>query len=206
MHYLYPFFIGLFASIVGTLLPGLLNATVVKIAADEGRRNAIVFTSGTLLIIFFQAYLAINFARLIDQSVLISEAIQEIGLVVFTILTIYFLFFAQKPKKIKMEKVPSKKTRFFYGMFLATINMFPIPYYVFVSITASNYMEIEFRNPYTTIISFGVALGSGFVFLMYMKFFKNKSLDDNFILKNINKIIGVITGIIAVFTIFKILK
>lgn len=206
MHYLYPFLIGLFASVVGTLLPGLLNATIVKIAADEGRKNALNFTAGTLVVIFFQAYLAINFARLIDRSVFISEIIQEVGLVIFTILTFYFLVLAKKPKKIKMEKVPSKKLRFFYGMFLALLNMFPIPYYVFVSITAANYMEIEFRNPYTSIISLGVTLGSGFVFLMYMKFFKNKSLEENFILKNINNIIGIITGSIALFTVFKIFK
>ena len=82
--------------------------------------------------------------------------------------------------------------------------MFPIPYYVFVSITADQYMDFEFRNPFTSLISLGVTLGSGFVFLMYLNYFNNKSMEESFILKNINFIIGSITGVISVFTAFKI--
>lgn len=204
MLYVYPFLVGLFASIVGTALPGLLNATIVKIAANEGRKKAYIFTSGVLLVIFFQTYLAVNFARLIDKSEVASEIIQEIGLTIFTILTLYFLIFARRPKKVKIKKEKSGKRRFFYGMFLATINMFPIPYYVFVSITADQYMDFEFRNPFTSLISLGVTLGSGFVFLMYLNYFKNKSMEESFILKNINFIIGSITGFISIFTAFKI--
>lgn len=204
MIYVYTFLVGLFASVIGTILPGLLNGTIVKIAANEGRKKAYVFTSGVLLIIFFQTYLAVNFARLIDRSDFVAEIIREVGLGVFTILTFYFLIFAKKPKQIKVKKEKSGKRRFFYGMFLAAINMFPIPYYVFVSITADQYIDFEFRNPFTSLISLGVSLGSAFVFLMYMSYFKNKSLEDNFILKNINYFIGSITGLISVFTAFKI--
>lgn len=204
MLYVYPFLIGLFASIIGTVLPGLLNATIVKIAAKEGRKKAYVFTSGVLLIIFFQTYLAVNFARLIDRSEFVSEIIREIGLVIFSVLTVYFLFFAKKPKKLKLKKEKSAKRRFFYGMFLASINMFPIPYYVFVSISADQYFDFELRNPFTSLISLGVTLGSALVFFMYMNYFKNKSIEDNFILKNINYIIGVITGFISIFTAIRI--
>lgn len=204
MLYVYPFLVGLFASIIGTLLPGLLNGTIVKIAAKEGRKKAYIFTSGALLIIFFQTYLAVNFARLIDKSKFVTEVIQEVGLFIFSILTIYFLVFARKPKKVKISKENSSKKRFLYGMFLATINLFPIPYYVFVSISADQYINFEFRNPFTSLISLGVVFGSLFVFTLYLNYFKNKSIEDNFVLKNINYFIGIITGIISVFTAFKI--
>jgi len=204
MIYVYIFLVGLFASIVGTILPGLLNGNIVKIAAKEGRKKAYVFTSGVLLIIFFQTYLAVNFARLIDRSDFVAAIIREVGLGIFTILTFYFLIFAKKPKEMKVKKEKSGKRRFFYGMFLATINMFPIPYYVFVSITADQYLDFELRNPFTSLISLGVVFGSAFVFMLYLNYFKNKSLEENFILKNINYFIGSITGIIAVFTAIKI--
>ncbi|WP_177762729.1 amino acid permease [Flavobacterium sp. I3-2] len=204
MIYVYTFLVGLFASIVGTILPGLLNGNIVKIAAKEGRKKAYIFTSGVLVVIFFQTYLAINFARLIDRSDFVAEIIHEVGLAIFAILTIYFLFFAKRPKEIKVKKEKSAKRRFFYGMFLAAINMFPIPYYVFVSITADQYLDFELRNPFTSLISLGVVFGSAFVFMLYLNYFKNKSLEENYILKNINYFIGGITGIIAIFTAIKI--
>lgn len=206
MLYVYPFLVGVCASIIGTILPGLLNGTIVKIAANEGRKKAYMFTAGVLLVIFFQTYLAVNFARLIENSKFISEIIQEVGLIIFSILTIYFLFLAKKPKKVEVKKSNSSRKRFFYGMFLASINLFPIPFYVFVSITAGQYINFEFRNPYTSLISLGVVLGSSFVFMLYLNYFKNKSIDDNFVLKNINYFIGSITGVISVFTAFKILN
>lgn len=204
MVYVYPFLIGLMASILGTLLPGLLNGTVVKIAANEGRKNAYYFALGVLLIVFFQTYLAVYFARLIDRSEFASEIIQEIGLAVFSILTLYFLFFAKRPKNLEIKKDKSKHKRFFYGMFLAFINMFPIPYYVFISISADQYIEFEFKNPFTSLISFGVVCGTALIFMLYLKLFKNKSIENSFVLKNINYFIGSITGIISAFTAFKI--
>lgn len=204
MLYVYPFLVGFFASIIGTILPGLLNGTIVKIASKEGLKKAYMFTLGALLVIFFQTYLAVYFARLIDRSEVVTEVIREIGLVVFTILTLYFLVFARKPKKRKIKNDKSSKKRFFYGMFLATINLFPIPYYVFVSITADQYIDFEFKNPFTSLISLGVVCGSALVFMLYVSYFKNKSIEDNFVLKNINYFIGGITGIISVFTAFKI--
>ena len=90
MHTFIPFSIGISAAIAGTLLPGILNATTVQIATKEGKKKAYQFMAGALLIIFLQAYLAIFFAKIIDKSPFISNIIQEIGLAIFTGLTIFF--------------------------------------------------------------------------------------------------------------------
>lgn len=206
MQNIFPFIIGFVAAVIGTLLPGLLNATTVKIATDEGKKNAQKFMAGCLVIIFLQAYLAIFFAKIIDNSPFISNIIQEIGLAIFTGLTIFFLI---KNKKTKLKKVnldDTKKTnRIIYGILLALLNVFPIPFYVFVSISAAKSGMFEFKPLHNFLLSLGVILGTYSVFNFYIKVFKNKSIENNFILKNINLILAGITGFIAVLTLYKLI-
>lgn len=206
MQIIIPFIIGLIASIIGTLLPGLLNATVVRIAADEGKKNAQSFMAGCLSVVFLQTYLAIFFAKIIDSSELIANIIQEIGFTIFTALTIFFLI---KNKRTKLQKVnlkPTKtKKRFYYGMFLALLNVFPIPYYVFISISAAQ-AELFIFKPFNNLaLSLGVILGTFLTFRFYIRIFRNKSVESNLFLKNINLILAGITGFIAIITLYKLI-
>ena len=205
MYNIFPFIIGFVAAVIGTLLPGLLNATTVKIATDEGENNAQKFMAGCLVIIFLQAYLAIFFSKIIDSSPFITNIIQEIGLVIFISLTIFFLLKYKKTKLKKVELENTKKTnRIVYGMLLALLNVFPIPFYVFVSITAAKFQLFEFKPLHNFLLSIGVILGTYSVFNFYIKMFKNKSIENSFFLKNINLILACITGFISLLTIYKL--
>jgi hypothetical protein len=83
------------------------------------------------------------FARVINVRPDIIILLREVGFA-FGALTVYFLWIAKVPKlKKQNQEVKSKKT-FFLGMLLSALNFFPIPYYVFVSITLSSY-DIFFR-------------------------------------------------------------
>lgn len=204
MNYILPFLTGLGASVFGTLLPGILNATVVKISKREGMKNAYSFMLGTFIIIALQTYLAVFFAKIIDRSVFITNIIREIGFVVFLILTIYF--FVAKPKKSDDSEIEitQKRKRFTQGILLALINVFPIFYYVFITITAvnNNFYEINYiSNVFLTV---GVLIGSFLAFMFYINLFKNAVLQENFVLKNINKILGCVTGIITVINLYKL--
>lgn len=206
MFFLLPFFTGFFAAVVGTLLPGILNANVVKVFKEEGIKNANNFMLGTFVVIALQTYLAVFFARIIDQNVFVSSILREMGFVIFSILTLYF--FTVKPKKkITTETATSftKRKRFFYGMFLALLNVFPIFYYVFITISVlnNNFYEVYYLS--NILLTLGVILGTYVVFSSYIRVFKKSDVEGNFILKNINKIIGTITGIIAIFNLYKMI-
>ncbi|UYW01286.1 hypothetical protein K5I29_12680 [Flavobacterium agricola] len=206
MQVIIPFIIGIIAATAGTLLPGLLNATVVGIASDEGKKNAQSFIAGCLSVIFLQTYLAIFFAKIIDGNANISNIIQEVGLGIFIVLTIFFLIKNKKTKLKKVDLKTTKKTnRFYYGMLLALINVFPIPYYVFISITASNSDLFIFKPSNNIALSTGVIVGTYLVFRFYIRIFKNKSVENNLLLKNINLIIAAITGFIALMTLYKLI-
>ncbi|SFM61863.1 Threonine/homoserine/homoserine lactone efflux protein [Algoriella xinjiangensis] len=211
MQYIELLLIGIFTALLGTSLPGLLNMTVVKIGKNEGYKSAYTFISGVSVVIAIQVYLAIFFAEFINFNEKVTLLFREIGLFVFIVLTIYFLFFAEKIDRKKQEKKlenneVKKKNKFIYGLFLAAINIFPIPFYVFLSATLVSYNVIVFGNPNSSIFTLGVVIGSLIMFYLYLRFFNNKSKDNSFILKNINYVIGGVTSVVSLLTIYQLVK
>jgi threonine/homoserine/homoserine lactone efflux protein len=204
-----PLFLGLAAAVVGTTPPGLLNMTAAKVSMRDGRNRALWFAFGASVAVFFQTLTAVFFARFISRRADISEMLQEIGLVLFSLITIYFLWIAKKPKQKKKTepiKMRSKTSRFFMGVLLSGLNLFPIPYYVFLSVTLASYHYFYFEPYFIYSFSIGTALAAFLVFFGYITLFKNKETNNHFFAKNINLIIGGITGIMAMITLAKILN
>lgn len=209
MNLTLPVILGLSAAAIGTTPPGLLNMTAAKVSMRDGRNRALWFAFGASIIVFFQTLLAVLFARFIDRRADISVILQEIGLVIFTVLTIYFLWIAKKlnAKKKKEEiKMRSKSSRFFLGMLLSSLNLFPIPYYVFISITLGSYGYFMFDTFFIYAFSLASAFAAFLVFFGYISFFKSKEKKDTFLSRNINYVIGSLTGIVTLITLLKILS
>lgn len=207
MNLITSLFLGFVTAFVGITPPGLLNMTATKVNLKEGKKSALWFVSGAVFIIFFQAYLAILFARYIDNHPNILMLLREVGFGVFAVLTVYFLWIAKKAKikKGKIKKHGGKK-RFFLGMLLSALNFFPIPYYVFVSITLASYKLFVFDLISVFVFVNGVVIGSFLVFYCYITFFEKIESKTDFIVKNMNTIIGSITGLVAVITLFNIVQ
>lgn len=208
MVYLAPFLSGFIAAIIGIIPPGLINMTAAKINLKEGKKNAMWFVIGAVFVIFLQVYLAVLFARVIDNRPDVVTLMREIGFVIFSILTIYFLFIAKDPKTKKKSKIKksSKKSRFFLGMLLSGLNFFPIPYYVVVSVTLASYNLFVFENTIIFTFVLGSVLGSFAVLYSYIGFFGRIEKKTDYIMRNMNTIIGSITGLVAVVTLFNILN
>lgn len=207
MNLIIPYFLGFITAVIGIIPPGLINMTAAKVNLKEGGRNAFWFVFGAVIIIFFQAYLAILFAQVINIRPDIIILLREVGFGIFGALTVYFLWIAKTPK-IKKAKIKknSKKKRFFLGMLLSALNFFPIPYYVFVSITLSSYDLFSFDITSIFIFVSGVVLGSALVFYFYIRFFQRIENKADYMLKNMNTIIGSITGVISIITLFNIVR
>lgn len=202
-----PLFFGFVSAFIGIIPPGLINMTAAKINHKEGKRNAFWFVLGAILIICIQVFFAILFAKIINRRADLVILLREIGFGIFAILTIYFLWLAKKPKdKTKKLKKNSKTSRFFLGMLLSALNLFPIPYYVFISITLASYKLFSFDTTSILIFVNGVVLGSFLVFYFYISFFSRIENKRDFILKNMNTIIGSITGLISIITLINIIK
>lgn len=207
MNIAIPFISGIISSTIGIALPGLINMTAAKVSVCDGREKALLFVSGALIIIFLQTLLAILFARFIDARPDVIVILREVGFTIFTAFTFYFLIWAKKGK-IKNEemKMHSKTNRFFMGMLLSSLNFFPIPYYVFITVFLASLHLFSFDSIPLILFLIGVVLGSFSIFYYYIRFFKKIEAKTDFFIKNMNTIIGVITGIMAVITLINILK
>jgi threonine/homoserine/homoserine lactone efflux protein len=202
-----PFFLGFFTAAIGIAIPGLINMTAAKVSIRDGKDRAILFTYGAIVIIFFQTLLAVLFAKYIDSRPYVVVLFREIGMVIFMVLTVYFLFIAKKPKPKKEQiKMRSRTSRFFLGILLSSLNFFPIPYYVFVTMTMASYELFHFEKVPIVLFLLGVVLGSFAIFYCYISFFKKIESKTDFFFKNSNTIIGSITAIVTLITLFNVVK
>ncbi len=202
------FLFGYLAAVVGVTPPGLINMTAAKISLIDGKKRSMVFVLGALLLIFFQTYISVFFAQYINLHNEVVILLREIGLIIFLVLTIYFFKFAKKPTISHEDHavVKSKRSRFFVGMFVSAINFFPIPYYVLISITLASYGILAFNTLLELSFVIGAVLGSSTIFYLYVVFFNKLKSKADFFINNMNKIIGTITGIVALLTLFNLAK
>ena len=207
MNLITSLFLGFVTAFVGITPPGLINMTAAKVNLKEGKKSAYWFVLGAVIIIFFQAAIAILFAQFIKERPEVIVLLREFGFVIFAVFTVYFLLIAKKPKKKKeIIKKRSTSTRFFLGMLLSALNFFPIPYYVFVSVTLASYNLFYFDTTYVFIFVSGVVLGSFLVFYFYITFFQKIQNKTDYLMRNMNSIIGGITGLVSLITLINIIR
>ncbi len=181
--------------------------TAAKISLKEGPTRGIVFSIGVCVIVLVQTYVAAIFARYLSNHLEIVEVLQRVAFVLFVLITIYFLLIAKKESKELVEpQMKSKQSRFFQGIFLSAINVFPIPYQAYMTITLASFGWIDFSQ--ISIISYisGAAMGTFVMLYVYMFFFhkiKDKPIASQ---KSMNYLIGGITGIISIITLINIIK
>jgi H+/Cl- antiporter ClcA len=92
------------------------------------------------------------------------------------------------------------------GMVISAINFFPIPYYVLVSIALASYKVFTFEPLPEYSLVLGIVLGSFAVFYFYVVFFNKMKSKADFFINNMNKVLGFITGIVALITLFNVVK
>ena len=207
MDITFIFFLGLIIAFVGVIPPGLLNMTAAKISLKEDANRGILFSIGVCVVVCLQTYLAAIFAKYLSNHPEVINILQRVAFVIFVLITIYFLLLARKQPKPDVEaNVRSKHRRFFQGMLLSALNVFPIPYQAYMTLTLASFGWLTFETYSIIAYVAGAATGTFVMLYIYIFFFdkiKNEKLTSQ---KSMNYIIGAITGIIAVFTLINIIK
>ncbi|WP_066223665.1 LysE family translocator [Formosa haliotis] len=203
------FFLGLIVALIGVVPPGLLNMTAAKISLKEGHNRGVMFSIGACVVVLLQTFLAVIFARYLTQHPDIIDVLQRVALVLFILISIYFLFVAKGEGKIDVKQqreFRSKKSRFFQGMLLSILNIFPIPFQAYMSITLASFGWLTFERSNVIAYVFGAATGTFVTLYIYMFFFdkiKSKRFKSQ---KNMNRSIGVITAVVAIITLIQVVK
>lgn len=200
------FFLGLAVALIGVIPPGLLNMTAAKISLKEGAGRGIMFSTGVCTVVFVQTYIAAIFARYLSNRPDVVDILQRVAFVIFVLITVYFLVLAKKEQEPKVQpSIRSKQSRYFQGILLSALNVFPIPYQAYMTITLASFGWMDFER--ISIITYvtGAAMGTFVMLYIYIFFFdkvKDKKVTSQ---KNMNYSIGAITGIVAIVTLINIL-
>jgi threonine/homoserine/homoserine lactone efflux protein len=206
MSLLINFSIGFLAAFVGVIPPGLLNMSAAKISMKEGRKKGVLFSIGVCVTVMIQTYVALIFARFLDMHPEYVDLLQKVALGIFICITIYFFFIAKDTRRpIPEDMNRSKTNRLLSGMFLAVLNLLPLPYWVYISITFSGFGWFTFQQPGIWAAVLASGMGTFVMLLVYVQFFRKKAKSKRPAL-NMNYIIGLITAAISVITFFKIMS
>ena len=194
-------------TLVGVIPPGLLNMTAAKISLKEGYSRGIVFSIGVSVTVIAQTYIAVLFARYLSNHPDIVDILQRVALVIFILISVYYLFIA-KDKQQTTEDINhrSKRNRFFFGIFLSSLNVFPIPYQAYMSITLASFGLMDFESSSIGSYVAGAAMGTFVMLYIYIFFFdkiKSQKLTSH---RNMNLSIGIITAVIALITLINVIK
>ena len=197
--------LGLFVSIIGIIIPGMLNMTIAKISVKENQQQALNFAFGAVVVVFFQAFLGTYFAKFLDAHPFFSEGLKKIGTFIFIGLTIAFIImgFKAKSKKRKKVTIETKKNRFLYGVVMSSLNMFAIPWYAFTSLMMTSKDWFVYDLLSIVLFSLSAASGTYFVFYLYALYFKKIEHKLSFIVQNINFFIAFLTGLVAISSLYK---
>lgn len=202
------FFLSLLISFIGVLPPGMLNMSAAKISLKEGHNRAFMFSTGVCLVVGGQTLIATIFAKYLSKNPDITNILRRVALVVFILISIYFFLKAKKNTTTPdiEDSIQSKQSRFFQGMFMSAINIFPIPFQAYVVTTLLSFNWLTLDN--TSIGSYiaGATMGTSIALYIYILFFDHLKNTKITTPKNMNYAIGSITLVVALITLFNLIR
>jgi threonine/homoserine/homoserine lactone efflux protein len=198
------FLLGFVTSFLGTLTPSMLNMTTAKISIKKNKLEAIKFALGVSIVVLVQAYIAILFTKYLRENPTFVNYLQRIAALIFALLSVYFYRESKKEKNSDASIKEKAKNSFVGGLFLSALNMFAIPFYcgVTTALDVAGWLQFSNNNIITFVI--GSALGTFALLYMYANFAKIIQLKSKRISKNLNLILSILTGGLALVTLIKI--
>ena len=200
------FLLAVLFSGIGVLPPGMLNMRIATISIKKSLKKAKEFIYGALVIIAVQSFIGYKFATFLEVHPQVEDNLKLTGSIIFSLLTIFFIGkgIQNVIQEDKIETVPteSKFSPFYQGLVLSLLNVFPIPYYAFLSLYCSAFIPDFFEKGAGSAFVLGSVVGTGFIYMLYAYLFKRLENKVTFFVKNVNFIIAFITGSIVVFTIY----
>jgi len=201
------FLLGLLFAFIGVIPPGMLNMSAAKISLKEGHVRAFVFSIGVCVTVGVQTYLALIFAKYLNQHPDVVDVLKRVALVLFVLISIYFFLLAKRQVSLqKVDASKSKKSRFFQGILMSVLNVFPIPYQAYIVTTLLSYQLLSLDNLSMGSYIAGATSGSFVALYIYILFFdkikNSKITSPNWM----NYSIGIITAIVSITTLLNILR
>ncbi|MDT0646999.1 LysE family transporter [Zunongwangia sp. F260] len=198
------FLITYFAAFLGVIPPGLVNMTVAKTCVERGKRNGMYVAVGASFIVLLQAFIAVLLANYIFSNPFVQNILLRAGLVIFIILGIYFFVKAKQKEGIQQRSEKANSNSIFKGMFIAVLNVFPIPY--FVAIAGALNVGVGVSYDWLKILSFAMAgaMGTFTSLYLYVLFFNKIESKTESFSRFSNYFMALLMLVLIVITLFRI--
>lgn len=193
-----------FAAFAGVIPPGLVNMTVAKTCVEKGKRNGIILSVGACIVNFMHAFIAILMAKYIFDHPSIRGILLKTGLVVFIGLAIYFFIAARKKNSAPEPSKKDKRKSFMKGIVVANLNIFPIPYFVFISSELSTNASHTFDWLHIFLFALAASLGTFSVLYAYVVSFAKITKHTESFSKYANYFMSALMLVLVIITIFRI--
>ena len=197
------FFLGFLFSFIGSITPSMLNMSALKISLEKGRESANKYALGVSLIVIPQLLIAVFLTKYIAENPTILETLEKAGIVIFMVLSYYF-YKESKKVNIKVDTIKEKGTSsFLIGITLSFLNMFAIPFFSGSIITIDAFNLFNFDVIPVLFFTLGSVIGTFYILFLYGKFAITIQQKTGRLTKNLNIILSILTGFVAIFTLIK---
>ena len=194
--------LGFITSYIGYTPPSMLNITASKIYVENDKKVARQFIIGASLIVLFQVFLAVKITEFVEEFPQLIYWIQNFAIIIFSILSVLFIYKGlSKPKQRTIKPI---KNGFLFGLSLSSINMFAIPFFAIAH--SSFVMHGWAMSGFTCTSLFGIGTVLGTFAILSSYIFLAKKVEHKIIsyTKYFNLLIGIITGVVAIYSIIKL--
>lgn len=206
MTYLSHFLIALGLSFIGSLPFGMINMTVAHTAIRKGLHFALFTAAGAALVELVQVFVALKFTWLFNENAGVERIFQIIATVVFFIGGIYFFFFAKSKPTVSDTESQSRRSDFFKGMFISSLNLMVIPYWIFYATLLTTNDLLVKDNLHVVVFSSGTMCGTFSLLVCYALLGAKILSKSEQVTRWVNKFIGLLLFGFGVFQIYKILN
>lgn len=204
MDYIIHFIAGFLMAYIGLVPPGMLNMTTLRTTLNEGMKKGATFAAGASVIVIFHAGIALYFANYLAEHPEIILKLRYVGIIVFLILSVFF--FLQGRKKFKGQGKTKKGNPFLAGLFMSSMNMLGIPFYLGIGTLLETKGYITIAVPFIYVVVIGAAIGAFALFLTYAYFANILVKKIAFVASNINYILSILFFVLALITMINVLQ
>jgi threonine/homoserine/homoserine lactone efflux protein len=198
--------IGLVVSFAGSVPPGAINLTAIKISLEKGFSSVLTFASAAALVEFFYGLIAVYGAEFLMRYPHMNQIIEYITMALFLVLGVYYIFSSSSlaPQKniaepTSLKSLQSRSTAFMKGLTLGIFNPLCIPFWL----AYTSYLQMRqwiHLGPATSFFYVaGIAAGAFAALVLFGLL--GRKINDNlqFSSQVINRTIGSILIVLAVY-------
>jgi threonine/homoserine/homoserine lactone efflux protein len=198
MDFLIYILIGLCVSILGSIMPSMLNITVIKFSINSGKKIAFYLILGISSVILIQANIGAYLSSILMKNSDYVTTIQKTATVILFLVSMnFFRIYLKSRKKAKTDRV-QKGTAYWHGFILSLFNVFALPFFFSVVSLLIGFKLFTYSLLNSLYFSIGSFLGTIILLLMYAILAKKIEDKIAFLADKMDLILGCLTAIIAV--------